>query len=298
MGNPGKVRAARRRLTPAQIQAGFGGARRREALKRTNSAKRAKRRAPAIKAHSTRSRPRRMVRNPGEILGLTLANPATPRKKKKGKTMAKTSRKNSGSRRPRKSTTRHNRSGHFMTAALKHHRRRSTRRNPAPRSRRRSVRRNPGERGGVSGLFTNALFVIAGAVGSKVITQAVLRDKNTGIMGYVGNGATGVALSLLASKAMKNRAAGHAILAGSVVQIVLRAIGDYTPFGKYVQNLGMGDYLASNWVTPQRYTDALNSANVETPQGWAPTTVVAAPGKGPGMAGYTSLYSNSGGLYN
>jgi hypothetical protein len=33
-------------------------------------------------------------------------------------------------------------------------------------------------------------------------------------------------------------------------------------------NLGMGDYIASNWVTPQIYADPNNSAMVVPPNGW------------------------------
>ena len=49
--------------------------------------------------------------------------------------------------------------------------------------------------------------------------------------------------------------------------------------GQYTSQLGMGDYLVSNWVNPQRYVDALHSAQVQIPGGWAPTTVIqsAAP---------------------
>lgn len=184
--------------------------------------------------------------------------------------------------------------------------------NPAGHRRRSYPRRryfrqsNPRDGFGAMQLLTTAIFTIGGAVGSKYITQMVLSDKNVGLMGYAGNAVVAFGLSLLVGKLMKNPSAGRAILAGGVVQIVLRAIADFTPWGKFTQTIGLGDYQVSNWVTPQRYTDALNSANVEIPAGWAPTVVqssappaghrMAAPGGG--MSGYGSGLYSSQGLYS
>ena len=172
-------------------------------------------------------------------------------------------------------------------------------RNRATR-RRRHVRRNPGSSGGgIVGLFTNALWAIGGAVGTKVITQAVLGASNTGVMGYIGNAVTAFGLSLVVGKFFKNPAAGHAVLTGGVIAIVLRLISDFTPLGSYTSQIGLGDYQVSNWVTPQRYVDALNSAQVEVPAGWGQGPVVVqsnAPPAG-GGAGMGGLYSG-GGLYS
>lgn len=192
------------------------------------------------------------------------------------------------------------------------HRRRSRRANPTrviyrtrAKHHRRS-RRNPSRAGGggITGLFTNALWLIGGAVGTKVITQAVLGAKNTGVMGYIGNAVTAFGLSLLVGKLLKNPTAGKAVLSGGIVALVLRLLSDYTPLGQYTSAIGMGDYQVSNWVTPQRYKDALNSAEVEIPAGWAPTVIQsnAAPGgHGGGMASYGGpgggMYT-SGGLYS
>lgn len=141
----------------------------------------------------------------------------------------------------------------------------------------RSKRRNPGDMGNISGIVTNAVFVIVGALGSKLGAQAVLGSNNTGVIGYVGNAAVGAALWLLTEKVMKNRAAASGVIAGTVVQILLRAINDFTPFGSYVQQLGMGDYQMQSWVTPQVLVDPWNSAQIAVPPGWAPTTVMAPP---------------------
>lgn len=189
-----------------------------------------------------------------------------------------------------------------MASTRKHHRRakHNRRRTKHNRGHRRTSRNPFG--GGWSSEIQQALFVIAGAVGSKLGAQMVLGSNNTGVMGYAGNLAVGGALALGTKALLKNGKAAAAIFSGAVVEVILRVISDYTPFGSYVSGLGMGDYFASNWVQPQRYVDALNSAQVQIPAGWAPTTVIqsAAPpaSMGAGMNGAgDSIYSGGGSLY-
>ena len=117
-------------------------------------------------------------------------------------------------------------------------------------------------------MFTNAVFVIVGALGSKLGAQAVLGTNNVGVVGYAGNAATGAVLWFLAEKVMKNRNAANGIIAGTLVQIILRIINDYTPFGSYVANLGMGDYQMQSFVTPQVLVDPMRNANIQIPAGW------------------------------
>ncbi len=251
-----------RHLSAKQIRY-FGTPAQKAGLKRSRSAKRAaahrKRSVPKKRnrrsvAHRTRRRT-----NPGDILSLALGNPGG--KKRRG------------------------------MAARKHHKRRaaSHRRNPGRRHRRvnrRHYRRNPAPH--ITDLFTQSIFIIGGAVGSKILTQAVLGANNVGIFGYAGNAAATAVLAMLSHAFVKNPKVRDSIIAGGAVQIVLRVISDYTPFGKYTAQLGMGDYLASNFVTPQRYVDALNSAQVEVPAGWGPG-VTAVP-----AAGMGSLYGGNG----
>ena len=90
------------------------------------------------------------------------------------------------------------------------------------------------------------------------------------------NLAAGGLLAWLAKSVMKNTAAAKGVFAGAVVQVVLRLITDYTPFGQYASLQGVGDYMASNWVTPQRYVDGLHSAQIEMPDGWGPAPGVMA----------------------
>jgi len=162
--------------------------------------------------------------------------------------------------------------------------------------------------------------VIVGALGSKLGAQAVLGTNNVGVVGYAGNAATGAVLWFLAEKVMKNRNAANGIVAGTLVQIILRVINDYTPFGSYVANLGMGDYQMQSYVTPQVLVDPHRNATIRIPPGWGPggtapaphpmtrTATAAAPAAaapaaastgGSGLSqGYDSnLYGGAGGLY-
>lgn len=157
-----------------------------------------------------------------------------------------------------------------------HHRRRGSRRNPLGT--------------GWGATFLEGLGVLSGLLGSKYVAQMVLSSSNTGIMGYGANLAVGVAGGWAAGSLLKKPKLGQAFLIGAVIEVIIRVLEDYTPFGQYTSGMGVGDYFASNWVTPQRYTDALHSAQVQIPGGWAPSVVVqsnAAP-KG-SLSGYDGM---------
>jgi hypothetical protein len=262
-------------------------------------------------------------RNPS-ILGFSLAgNPGRKRTPTMAKTKkAKRTRKHAGGyagssykKNPGRRSARHG------------HSHRNPRRNPG---RMRRYRRNPGGdfmTGGVGGLVTNAVFVIIGALGSKLGAQAILGTNNVGVLGYAGNAAVGGVLWFITEKLMKNRAASAGVISGTVVQILLRVINDYTPFGSYVSQLGMGDYQMQSFVTPQVLVDPWNSAAIRVPNGWgpghqimsAPSTpsklvagtpmpsgrtapgAAAAPAASPAAPGVSGLYGAGGwggGLYN
>ncbi len=91
----------------------------------------------------------------------------------------------------------------------------------------------------------------------------------------------------LADKVMKNRGAAHGILIGTVIQVLLRALNDYTPFGSYVANLGMGDYQMQSYVTPQILMDPVNSSQIMIPNGWGGASLPAAAPAGKGMGAST-----------
>lgn len=207
--------------------------------------------------HSSRSS------NPGHIIGYTLGNPG------------------------RKATMKHAK----KSTAARGYKKRS---NPGVKitKYRKARRHNLGGRssGGIMATLTNSLFVVVGAISSKIGAQAVLGTNNTGVIGYAGNAAIGALLYFLASKFMKNKAIADGLFSGTLVQIILRVINDQTPFGSYVNQLGMGDYQMQSFVTPQVLVDPLNNATIQIPTGWAPTTVqqIAAP------AGMSGLYDNFG----
>lgn len=132
----------------------------------------------------------------------------------------------------------------------------------------------------------NAVFTIAGAIGSKLLTQMVLGSNNVGVIGYAGNAVSGGLLWFVAEKVMRNRAAAHGIIAGTAVQIVLRLLHDYTPFGAMLALSGVGDYQAQSFVTPQVLRDPWNSAEIELPPAYralaASAGATAAAGGGMG----------------
>jgi hypothetical protein len=231
--------------------------------------------------------------NVGDIVGFTLAGAGNPGRRKAGSSMAKTKKKRHASR-PKGYGKSHYKAkgnpGHSRTHK-KYHRRRHG---------------NPGSIGSLGPMVTNAVFVIVGALGSKLGAQAVLGSKNVGLLGYAANAGAGGVLWFLTEKVMKNRAASTGVLAGTIVQIVLRIINDYTPFGSYVAQLGMGDYQMQSFVTPQVLVDPWRNADVAIPSGWAPRMLpppaTAGPGGAPmasapamGMGGGSGLYGGGGG---
>ena len=165
-----------------------------------------------------------------------------------------------------------------------------------PRRRRYAGRRNP-MGGGIKDLFTSGLFVTVGAVGSKLLTQVILGSNNTGIYGYGGNAAAGLAIGLVADKVLHSKNAAYAVYVGTAVQIILRLISDYTPYGQALSLSGMGDYQVANFVTPQRYVDGLHSAQIQIPAGWgAPPVVVSSSSVPAGHSGggLSGAYSGGG----
>ncbi len=146
--------------------------------------------------------------------------------------------------------------------------------------------------------MTHIGISLAAAFGSKLLAQAVLGSSNVGFVGYIANGAATAVMAMVAKMFGYSRFV-NSIIAGGAIQIGIRIASDFTPYGAALSKTGLGDYQVSNWVTPQRYVDPMNSAMVEIPQGWAPKQIVAANGGGMGWAGdYDGLYgATSGGLY-
>jgi hypothetical protein len=201
----------------------------------------------------------RRASNPGQIIGFSLGNPG-----RKGSMATK--------------TKKHHKNAAHHAGGYSHSKYKKNPGHMKPHRR----RHNPGMLGGVGPVVTNALFVIVGALGSKLGAQMVLGTNNVGVMGYAGNAGAGAVLWFLAEKVMKNRNASSGIIAGTAVQIILRLINDYTPFGQYVSQLGMGDYQMQSFVTPQVLVDPWRSADIQIPPGWGGAPPPALPAGNPG----------------
>jgi hypothetical protein len=200
------------------------------------------------------------------------------------KTQKKSYKRRPGSKRYTKKNTGHARK-HYGGAAHRTVKRYKTRRNAGSGV------------GSVGSLVTTGTFAVVGALGSKLGAQLVLGSNNTGVFGYAGNVAAGGVLWFLADKVMKNRSAAHGILIGTVIQVLLRAMNDFTPFGSYVANLGMGDYQAQSYVSPQILLDPIRSADIRIPSGWGAPALAAAPmPSGKGMSG-PSVYDGAASSY-
>ena len=295
VANPARRRRrnmAGRRMTLKQ-RLHFGTARQRSAAKAALRGSRKRKRNAARRTTSRRHHRRKT--NPGEIIAMTLGNPARRKGRKK---MAAThrrrrhaSRMNAGHRRRRRTNT-------------SHHRRR--RHNPSRRiynrARRRNVVHHRRRRHNPAGYRWSDLFVLGGGalVGSALSsagTQLVLGTSNTGPMGYVGNLAATLVLSWLGGMVTRNKAFPAGILAGGIGSLMRRIIADYSLLGGYSAQLGMGDYMVSNWVTPQRLASdfrSLTEANMGQGQWGLQTPAIPMSSSGVAATSH-GLDVNSGG---
>ncbi len=164
--------------------------------------------------------------------------------------------------------------------------RRRTRRNPfsskAMRKSYRRVRRNPSI-GGFSGseLLKLAVGAAGGSIGARFLTQAVLKDKNTGVTGYAANAASALALAWLAAKFLgKDIATG--VAAGGLGAIVARIWSDQvsgTSAAAAMSGLGdldfsgdgLGAYIESGFPLP-------------TQSSLGPGNYLSVPTSGPSLA--------------
>lgn len=109
------------------------------------------------------------------------------------------------------------------------------RRNPVAFFGRRYRRRNPLALPGRE-LIPITLWAIGGGVATRALPQLVLKDKNTGIMGYGANALVALAGSWAAGKFI-SRNAGVGVLVGGSVMIAGRLIADF--FGKRFVEFGL-----------------------------------------------------------
>jgi len=251
-------RASRRKLSAKQIKF-FGTPSQKAALKRKrrkNAAGAPRRRTPArIAKPANRRRPART--NPGEIITFGLAGLANPAGRKRSNSkMAKTKKKAASRPRNRNRTEPKRRRRTNPAFAASHRTTRKRRRSNPPRSYRR--RKNPEGVSGVGGIVVKAAWAGAGAVGTRLLTQLALGANNTGVLGYLANGAVAFGLGWGVSKFTKDQSAAQMVVIGGFVGILLRAIQDFTPFGTAVTSAlsgmgGLGDigvYGATTFFVP------------------------------------------------
>ena len=285
IANPGKRKGSKmaRKLSKKQIAAGFGGKRRKSAVKRkrkssashrprskpkSNPAPRKKRRTVVSSAPRKRRKKKAAVKrrkNVGGIFALT-ANPA------KGRKMARTKKR-------RKSSAARSNAGT----------RRKARKNPGRRHSRRS---NPGSFGGPMEWVTGGAGAVIGALGAPALTQAVLGSSNTGPVGYLANAAaTGILAFAAHFAAPRQKFLAMGIVFGGAGSIIRRVIGDYSLLGSYSSQVGMGDYLMNfNYPVPQ-YLAPGNSKQL-TPYGGAPASIPVVSNSASGAGMGSSLYGN------
>lgn len=252
---------AKRKLSDKQIKI-FGTKAQKAGLLRRKAAKRsgARKARPASKKtpHRPRTAPARKQNPVPQMLALTLGNSAPKTKKGAKKAMALSKSKTAGKKK--------NRAGGKKKKSFS-----------------KPFKRNPGALGSPMDWLTGGSGVLAGVVGTRAIPQLVLAEKNVGPTGYFANGVVAAGMGWLAHMAFpRNRVLVAGVLAGGFAALIARIIGDYTTYGKYLSLTGVGDYMVSNAVAPQRLVHP-DSAMVEVPSGWGsapPQLAFASSGAG------------------
>jgi len=245
-----------KKYSKAQIAAGFGGKRRKAAIKA--SRKRKKNRPKARVKHRARTKPNAPRKKRRTTNSATTAPRKKRRKRKNGSAKRKTAkRKNTGAL-----YALVNPAGRKKVARTK--KRKSPRKRSAGSTRKRSnrgrrhvTRRNTGTMGRPSDWLALGSGAIVGGLGATSLPQMVLGASNNGPMGYLGMAASTAVLAVAGHMLFKkNTMLTSGIIAGGAGAIIKRIIGDYTPYGQYLNATagasGMGDYLSGwNFTTPQ-----------------------------------------------
>jgi hypothetical protein len=167
-----------------------------------------------------------------------------------------------------------------VAATKKSKRRASHEGNPGRRPKKMSHHRRRHNPAGMPAMKDMLMLGAGGFIGGAGATAGaqLLGSSNTGWVGYAANIASTGVLAWLIHSFTKNKVLAAGIWAGGVGATIKRIMGDYSLFGSMGQSLGVGDYMASNFVSAQRLPDALHSAMVQIPQGWGsggPVTVGA-----------------------
>lgn len=264
-----------RHLSAKQIKAGFGGPRRKAALKsnrarpkkKSNASSHRPRSKPKAKQNSAHSAKQRFFR-PSKPRAKTKKNPmvwsllpaGNPAKRSNmaahKKSKKKAARSNAG--RPRRKTN------------MTHHRRR-THRNPSIGSPMTYVEGGAG--------------VLVGVFATRSLPQMFAASANTGPTGYAMNAAVAIGLGILSHMLMPKRPVfTAALVAGGMASLLSRIIQDYTPYGAQFSSLsglrGFGDYqITNNWTNPPRLQSP-DSAMYRVPPMAAPVAMAGVSGYG------------------
>jgi hypothetical protein len=178
---------------------------------------------------------------------ITALNPSTKKKRvsrrkaagksnNRGESMKRRHGKN---RRHRATPLRRRRRPNPSVSAAPRRRRRS---NPVAHSRRR--RSNPSASSRITASAVARGAVVAGAsfIAARELPQMLLKEKNTGLIGYAANLATGVGISM-AAKAFGSKKDVFPALIGAGMAVLSRAMSDQTPIGRALAQplSGIGD---------------------------------------------------------
>jgi hypothetical protein len=136
------------------------------------------------------------------------------------------------------------------------------------------------------GYVVSGAAVVGGAVGSKAATQLILGAKNTGATGYAGNAVATAGLGWLAHLVFRDKSISQMVIAGGIAQILVRFMTDQTPYGSFMANAGLGDYILGwNVAAPQRVNPGYPPQSLTIPPvGWgsAPALPVVTHSQGMG----------------
>lgn len=267
-----------KKFSKAQIAAGFGGKRRKSAAKASRAKKRNRPKAKA--RHRPRTKPNAPKKRRRTAPVATA--PKKRRKRKNGSAKKRVQkRKNTGAlyalvnpagRKNKVARTKKRKSPRKRSAG-------STKKR-SNRGRRVAHRRNAGAMGKPADWLALGSGAIVGGLGATSLPQMLLGASNTGPMGYLGMAAATAVLATAGHFLFKkNTMLTSGIVAGGAGAIIKRIIGDYTPYGQYLNQVGaagMGDYLSGfNFSTPQ-----IIGGNGNTSLGAAGTIPVSVAGAG------------------
>jgi hypothetical protein len=105
-------------------------------------------------------------------------------------------------------------------------------------------RRNPGLIRKGTDVLQAGFWVLIGLVLTRQIPQILLREKNTGAMGYLANIVTAIGAAWAASSVGGERAALMTGAGGGAYVITRAAQEHMNPFGRYLTLQGLGDAMA------------------------------------------------------